>query len=185
MLREEETLRRRTLFIAVARSSDVLDPNGMSEDVAGRRGRKTWPEGVVGRRGRKAWSEDVAGRRGRKAWPKGVVGRRACGNRRTSSNGSALMVKCFGQIGVVDRVRELWKQLTLRGLQPGPLAFSCMTVALVTYEHPDEALVLIHIHANSEKARACINTVTYNTVLKDFTMGKRAKEVFSTFEVLK
>ena len=48
-----------------------------------------------------------------------------------------------------------------------------------------EALVLIHSHANSEKARACISTVTYNTVLKGFTMGKRAKEVFSTFEVLK
>ena len=64
MLREEETLGRRTLstavassrdvvrgcyekkrrcgvapfFIAVASSSDVLDPNGMSEDVAARRG---------------------------------------------------------------------------------------------------------------------------------------------------
>lgn len=53
-------------------------------------------------------------------------------------------------MGVVDRIRELWKQLTPRGLQPGPLAFSCMTVALTSYELPDEALVLIHIHANSE-----------------------------------
>ena len=88
-------------------------------------------------------------------------------------------------MGVVDRVRKLWKQLTPRGLQPSPLAFSCMAVALVMYEHPSEALVLIHSHANSEKARACINTVTYNTVLKGFSMGMRVKEVFSTFEVLK
>ena len=44
----------------------VLDPNGTSEGVAERRGRKAWPEGVVGRRGRKAWSEGVAERRGRK-----------------------------------------------------------------------------------------------------------------------
>ena len=85
----------------------------------------------------------------------------------------------------MDRVRKLWKQLTPRGLQPGPLAFSCMTVALVMYELTGEALVLIHSHANSEKTRACINTVASNTVLKNFSMGKRAKEVFSTFEVLK
>ena len=45
----------------------------MSEDVAGRRGRKAWPEGVVGRRGRKAWSEDVAERRGRKAWSENLL----------------------------------------------------------------------------------------------------------------
>ena len=81
-----------------------------------------------------------------------------------------LLFRCWGE--VVDRVRKLWKQLTPCGLQPGPLAFSCMTVALVMCEHPGEALVLIHSHAKSEKARACINTVTYNTVLKGFTMGQ-------------
>ena len=86
--------------------------------------RKTWPEDVAGRRGRKAWPESVVGRRGRKAW----LEKRACRNRRTFSNGSALMVKYFGQMGVVDRVRELWKQMTPRGLQPGPLAFSCERV---------------------------------------------------------
>ena len=32
------------------------------------------------------------------------------------------MEKIFGQLGVVDRVRKLWKQLTPRGLQPGPLS---------------------------------------------------------------
>ena len=85
---------------------------------------KTWPQGVAERRGLKALLKGVAGRRGRKAWPKGVVGRRACRNRRTFSNGSALMVIIFGQLGVVDRIRKLWKQLTPRGLQPGPLAFS-------------------------------------------------------------
>ena len=92
---------------------------------------------------------------------------------------------CAGPL--TTSLRGLWVSglLPPGGSQPGPLAFSCMTVALVMYEHPDEALVLIHSHANSEKARACINNVNYNTVLQGFTMGKRAKEVFSTFEVLK
>ena len=43
----------------------------------------------------------------------------------------------------------------------GDVSDSCMTVTL----HTGEALVLIHSHANSEKARTCINTVACNTVL--------------------
>ena len=43
-----------------------------------------------------------------------------------------------------------WNQLALCALQLNPSAFSCMTVTL----HTGEALVLIHSHANSEKARA-------------------------------
>ena len=51
-------------------------------------------------------------------------------------------------------------QLTPRGLQPGSLAFSCMAVALIMYEHPGKALVLIHSQANLEKAG------NYNTIVK-------------------
>ena len=106
-----------------------------------------------------------------------------------SSNVSApifqAMVKSFGQMGDVDRVRELWKQMTARGLQPGPLTFGCMAEALVMYGQPDEALELIHSHANSEETRPCINTLTYTTDLKGFTKAKRAKEVFSTNEETK
>ena len=101
-------------------------------------GRKTWPEGVAERRGRKAWLKGVAEWRGRKAWPERVVGRRGrkawledvLAESRTFSNGSELMIKCFGQTGAVDRVRELWKQLTSHKLQPSPVTISCMTAAL-------------------------------------------------------
>ena len=31
------------------------------------------------------------------------------------------MIKSFGQMEEVDRVRELWKQMTARGLQSGPV----------------------------------------------------------------
>ena len=48
------------------------------------------------------------------------------------------------------------------------------------YGQPDEALELIHSHANSEETRPCINTVTYRS-----TMAKRVKEVFSTYEEMK
>ena len=88
---------------------------------------------------------------------------------RMSSNVSApifgVMIRSFGQMGDVDQVRELWKQMTARGLQPG-LTFGCMAEALALNGQPDEALELIHSHANSEEARPCINPVTYTTDLK-------------------
>ena len=95
------------------------------------------------------------------------------------------MIKSCGQTGDVDRVRELLKQMSARGLQPDPLTFGCMAKALLLNGQPDEALELIHSHANSEKTRPCINTVTYTTVLKGFAMAKRATEVFTTYEKMK
>ena len=95
------------------------------------------------------------------------------------------MIKSYGQVGDVDRVRELWKQMTSRGLQPDPLTFGCMAEALLLNGQPDEALELIHSHANSEETRPCINTVTYTTVLKGFAMVNRATEVFTTYEEMR
>ena len=105
--------------------------------------RKTRPEGVAERRGRKAWPEGVVGRRGWKAWSEGVAERRG---RKTCLPESRIAGRTFG--------------------------VQLMTVALVIIEYPDEAWVLIHSHAYSKNARACIITVTYNTV-------------FCTFEALK
>ena len=39
------------------------------------------------------------------------------------------MIKSFGQEGEVDRVRQPWKQMSARGLQPGP-------VHLVAWQRP-------------------------------------------------
>ena len=88
------------------------------------------------------------------------------------------MIKSYGQMGDVDRVRELWKQMTSRGLQPDPLTFGCMAEARVMNGLPDEALELIHIHAVSEETRPSINTVIYTTVLKRIVMARRSKFFF-------
>ena len=75
------------------------------------------------------------------------------------------MIKSFGQIEEVDRVRELSKQITARGLQPGPVTFGCMAEALAMNEQPDEAMEFIHIHADSEETKNFINTFIYTTIL--------------------
>ena len=57
-----------------------------------------------------------------------------------SSNVSApifgAMIKSFGQIKEMDRVRELWKQMTARGLQPDPVIFGCIAEALAMNGQP-------------------------------------------------
>ena len=68
------------------------------------------------------------------------------------------MFKSSGQVGVVDRVRELRKKMNARGWQSSPMTFGCMTVALV---------------------------MTHTTVLKGFAVAKLVKEVFSTYEEMK
>merc|ERR1719284_793780 len=88
-----------------------------------------------------------------------VLNRLPCMSSNVSAPIFGAMIKSFGQMGDVDRVRELWKQMTARGLQPGPVTFGCMAEALVMNGQPDEALELIHCHADSEETRPCINTV--------------------------
>ena len=74
---------------------------------------------------------------------------------RMSSNVSAptfgAMIKSSGQLGDVEQVREPWKEMNTRGLQPGLVPFGCMAVALVMTGEPDEALELIRNHADSER----------------------------------
>ena len=51
-------------------------------------------------------------------------------------------------------------EVNARGLQPGPVTSECMTEDLAMNWQPDEALELIHRHADSEETRPHINTVT-------------------------
>jgi len=95
------------------------------------------------------------------------------------------MIKSLGQVGELERVRDLWRQMFARGLHPGQVTFGCMAEALVMNGQPDEALKLIHDHVDSEDTGHCINTVIYTSVLKGFAMARRVKEVFSTYEEMK
>ena len=97
-----------------------------------------------------------------------------------SSNVSApifeTIIKSSGQLGGVDWVCVLWKEMNARGLRPGPATFGCMAEGLVMNGQPDEALKLICSHADSEEFRPFINTVTYATVLSGFALAEHDKE---------
>ena len=106
--------------------------------------RKTWPEGVVERRGRKAWLKSVAERRGRKAWLKGVVGRRACRIAGLSQMVLRSVASCASGPRAVETVDSPWIATRFFGV----------------------ALMLIHILANSKKAKVCIRTVQHHSSLR-------------------
>ena len=97
-----------------------------------------------------------------------------------SSNDSApifgTMINSSGEMGGVDWVCVLWKEMNARRLGPGPATFDCMAEGLVMNGQPVEALKLMCSHADSEELRPFINTVTYATVLSGFAMAEHGKE---------
>ena len=62
MFRIRSVVKNATTASSLARAVITRDRKASREDVAGRRGRKSWPK-----------------KRGRKAWPEGVVGKLALG----------------------------------------------------------------------------------------------------------
>ena len=113
-----------------------------------------------------------------------LLNRLSCMSSNVSAPIFGTMIKSSGQMGGVDWVCDLWKEMNARGLQPSPATFGCMAEGLVMNGQPDEALELICSHADSEELRPFISTVTYTTVLSGFAMAEHAKEVFSTYEEL-
>ena len=86
------------------------------------------------------------------------------------------LFKSSGQMGGVDWLCVLWKEMNAHGLRPCPATFGCMAEGLVINGQPDEALKLICSHADSEVLRSFLNTVSYATVLSCFAMAEHDKE---------
>ena len=86
------------------------------------------------------------------------------------------MIKSSGQ-GEVWAGYVFYGKVNARELRPGPATFRCNAEGLEMNGQPDEALKLVCSHANSEKLRPFINTVTYTTVLSGFAMAEHDKDV--------
>ena len=60
-----------------------------------------------------------------------VLNRLPCRSSNVSAPAFGDVIKSSGHLVDVDRVRELWKEMNARCLQPGPATFACMAEALV------------------------------------------------------
>merc|ERR1719316_2303509 len=95
------------------------------------------------------------------------------------------MIKAYGQVGDITRVRELWQEMDERGVKPTSITLGCMTEALVVNNQSEEAWDLIHGQLESEERKGCVNTVIYSTVLKGFAVARRIDKVFAVYQEMR
>merc|ERR1719401_2992836 len=95
------------------------------------------------------------------------------------------MIKAYGQVGDISRVRELWAEMDQYGVSPTSITLGCMVEALVVNNQADEAWELIHKQLENEERKGCINTVIYSTVLKGFAVNKKIDKVFSCYKEMR
>jgi len=95
------------------------------------------------------------------------------------------MIKAYGQARDVERLWELWNEMTQREVRPTAITLGCMVDALVKNEVVDSAWQLVHKLLKDENMSNLVNTVIYSTVLKGFAMSKQVGKVFEVYEEMK
>merc|ERR1719389_651749 len=95
------------------------------------------------------------------------------------------MIKAYGQVRDVKRVRELWAEMVGHNVLPTAITFGCMVEALVANRHTMEAWKLVQEVRSEEATRMLVNTVIYSTILKGFANSKETDKVMSLYEEMK
>jgi pentatricopeptide repeat protein len=91
------------------------------------------------------------------------------------------MIKAYGQAHDVERLWELWNEMTERGVRPTAITLGCMVDALVKNSAVESAWQLVHKLLEDEDLSTLVNTVIYSTVLKGFAMAKQVSKVFEVY----
>merc|ERR1719191_1140104 len=91
------------------------------------------------------------------------------------------MIKAYGQAHDVERLWELWNEMTQREVGPTAITLGCMIDALVKNQAVDSAWQLLHELLQDEQLNTLVNTVIYSTVLKGFAMSKQVNKVFEVY----
>merc|ERR1719235_119124 len=84
------------------------------------------------------------------------------------------MIKAYGQAHDVERLWELWNEMSQREVKPTAITLGCMVDALVKNGCVDDAWQLLNTLLEDEQLRTLVNTVIYSTILKGFAMSKHS-----------
>jgi len=96
------------------------------------------------------------------------------------------MIKAYGRAHDIERVRELWAEMTRRSVKPTSITLGCMVDALVCNGHPEDAFDLVRkVRDDAAGGRDILNTVIYSTLLKGFAQARLPDRVKSVFEEMK
>merc|ERR1719375_2754001 len=74
------------------------------------------------------------------------------------------MIKAYGQAHDVERLWELWNEMSQREVRPTAITLGCMVDALVKNQAVDSAWTLLHTLLKDEDLNTLVNTVIYSTV---------------------
>merc|ERR1719158_1939424 len=91
------------------------------------------------------------------------------------------MIKAYGQAHDVERLWELWNEMSQREVKPTAITLGCMVDALVKNGCVDDAWQLLNTLLNDEHLHTLVNTVIYSTILKGFCMSKQISKVFTVY----
>jgi len=95
------------------------------------------------------------------------------------------MIKAYGQAHDVERLWELWNEMTQREVRPTAITLGCMVDALVKNQAVESAWQLLHQLLKDEDLSTLVNTVIYSTVLKGFAMSKQVGKVFEVYSEMR
>jgi pentatricopeptide repeat protein len=91
------------------------------------------------------------------------------------------MIKAYGQAHDVERLWELWNEMSQREVKPTAITLGCMIDALVKNTCVDNAWELLNKMLEDDQLRSLVNTVIYSTILKGFAMSKQIGKVFTVY----
>merc|ERR1719395_351648 len=86
------------------------------------------------------------------------------------------MIKAYGQARDVERLWELWNEMTQREVRPTAITLGCMVDALVKNGCVEDAWQLVKTLVKDENMCSLVNTVIYSTILKGFAMSKQSSK---------
>jgi len=92
------------------------------------------------------------------------------------------MIKAYGQAHDVERLWELWNEMSHREVKPTAITLGCMIDALVKNGCVEDAWELLNTMLSNEDTSILVNTVIYSTVLKGFAMSKQSSRIFMVYE---
>merc|ERR1719388_699695 len=91
------------------------------------------------------------------------------------------MIKVYGQAHDVERLWELWNEMSQREVKPTAITLGCMIDALVKNGCVDDAWQLVNTLLEDTQLCTLVNTVIYSTILKGFAMSKQMSKVFTVY----
>merc|ERR1719387_2603621 len=95
------------------------------------------------------------------------------------------MIKAYGQAHDVERLWELWNEMSQREVKPTAITLGCMVDALVKNGCVDDAWQLLNTLLNDDQLHTLVNTVIYSTVLKGFCISKQIGKVFNVYSQMR